>query len=206
MTDEPGLIRAAQQGDLEAFNSLILAHQSRAYNLAFRILGEEHPAADVTQDAFLSAYRNLRGYRGGSFRAWVLRIVTNASYDELRRRKRRPAISLDSLGEGPEGDESEAGEFVAASPLEGPEAAAERAELAAAIERCLQTLSAEFRAAAVVVDVQGHDYAEASQILQAPVGTVKSRLARARARLRDCLALHGELLPASRRLEEGKPA
>ena len=95
--DEAGLIKDAQQGDLDAFNRLILAYQDRVHNQAFRVLGESQSADDATQEAFLSAYKNLRSFRGGSFRAWLLRIVTNACYDELRRRKRRPTTPLEPV-------------------------------------------------------------------------------------------------------------
>lgn len=200
--DEPGLIRDALQGDLNAFNTLVLAHQAIAYNLAYRILGEAALAEDATQEAFLSAFRKLRSYRGGSFRAWVLRIVTNASYDELRRQKRRPALSLEEIGGDADGPD-DPGEFFAPSGEEGPEQAAERSELARALTNCLQNLPAEFRVVAVLIDVQGFDYAEAAAVVNKPVGTVKSRLARARARLRDCLGAHRELLPSRLRLEGG---
>ena len=79
--DETGLIQDAQGGDLEAFNRLILAYQDRVYNQAFRVLGEYQSADDATQEAFISAYKSIRSFRGGSFRAWLLRIVTNACYD-----------------------------------------------------------------------------------------------------------------------------
>jgi RNA polymerase sigma-70 factor (ECF subfamily) len=88
--DEPALILDAQRGDLDAFNRLVLAYQTPVYNLAYRIMGEGDAAADATQEAFISAYKHLGHYRGGSFKAWLMRIVTNAGYDELRRRKRRP--------------------------------------------------------------------------------------------------------------------
>jgi len=90
--DEAALVSAAQQGDLDAFNRLVLAYQDMAYNLAYRMLSDENAAADATQNAFLSAYKNLRAFRGGSFKAWLLRTVTNACYDELRRRQRRPPL------------------------------------------------------------------------------------------------------------------
>jgi RNA polymerase sigma-70 factor (ECF subfamily) len=95
--DEAALIADARRGDVDAFNRLVLAHQTKVYNLAYRITGDGDSAADAAQEAFLAAYRNLRSYRGGSFRAWLLRIVTNACYDELRRRKRRPADSLQAM-------------------------------------------------------------------------------------------------------------
>ncbi|MBC7251685.1 MAG: sigma-70 family RNA polymerase sigma factor, partial [Anaerolineae bacterium] len=87
--DEKTLIAAAQQGDLEAFNRLVLTYQNITYNLAYRILGDADAAADATQDAFLSAYRAITRFRGGSFKAWLLRIVTNACYDQLRIKQRR---------------------------------------------------------------------------------------------------------------------
>lgn len=199
--DESDLIRQAQRGDLEAFNRLVLAYEHQVYNLAYRIMGEGDSAADATQEAFISAYRALRRYRGGSFRAWLLRIVTNACYDELRRRKRRPVTSLDDILPDAGGiDPEESGELV--FKPEAPEAATERGELSRAIQDCLNRLPDEFRVVAVLVDVQGYDYRDAANSLGKPVGTVKSRLARARARLRECLQRYRELLPASYRLED----
>ena len=111
--DEAGLIQDAQRGDLEAFNRLILAYQDRVYNQAFRVLGEYQSADDATQEAFISAYKSIRSFRGGSFRAWLLRIVTNACYDELRRKKRRPTTPLEPVDD--EGDEIESPNWIADS-------------------------------------------------------------------------------------------
>ncbi len=197
--DEAELLRLAQRGDLEAFNRVVLDHQTRAFNVALRVLDDGEAAADATQEAFLSAYRNLRSYRGGSFRAWLLRIVTNACYDELRRRKRRPATSLEDLGPETEDGEPEVEAWLA-STADGPERLSERTELVYAIQDCLDRLPDEFRIVAVLADVQGYNYDEVSSAIGKPLGTVKSRLARARARLRDCLQRHGELLPAAFRL------
>jgi RNA polymerase sigma-70 factor (ECF subfamily) len=198
--DEPALIHEAQRGDLDAFNRLVMAHQARVYNLALRIMDDPASAADAAQEAFLAAYKHLGSYRGGSFRAWLLRIVTNTCYDEIRRRRRRPTTPLDDLDTDSEGPEPEASAFLAASE-DGPEAMAERAEVARAIQDCLRRLPAEFRIVAVLADVEGLDYQEVSAIISKPLGTVKSRLARARARLRDCLGRHRELSPAAFRLE-----
>jgi RNA polymerase sigma factor (sigma-70 family) len=199
--DEAQLIRDAQRGDLEAFNCLVLAHQSRVFNTALRIMGDPDSASDAAQETFISAFRNLKRYRGGSFQGWLLRIVTNSCYDELRRRKRRPATSIDDSMREPDADAGESG-LSLASRHEGPEAAAERSELGQAIEDCLRRLPDEFRVVAVLADVQGFDYGEVAQMVGKPLGTIKSRLARARARLRDCLQAHGELLPASLRLQD----
>jgi len=195
--DETGLINAAQKGDLDAFNRLVLAYQDIVYNQALRMLDDEDAAADAAQDAFISAYRHIQGYRGGSFRAWLLRIVTNACYDVLRQRQRRPTTSLEPLDDT--GEEIESPHWLA-DHSDLPEDRAEQAELASAISNCLQGLPEEFRAAVILVDVQGLDYSEAAQSLGKPVGTIKSRLARARLRLRDCLHGFWELLPAEFRL------
>ncbi len=198
--DEAALIQEAKRGDLESFNRLVLQHQGLAYNVAYRVLGDPASAEDATQDAFLSAYRAIRRFRGGSFRAWLMRIVTNACYDELRRRKRRPAASLEALTEDLDGIEADE-HLSLASGSESPEQAAERAELARAIHHCLEGLPADFRVVAVLSDVQGFGYREIAEAIGKPLGTVKSRLARARARMRDCLESFGELIPASYRLE-----
>jgi len=197
--DEVALIDSARRGDLDAYNRLVLAYQDMVYNQAYRLMGSLEPAEDATQDAFISAYRNLSSYRGGSFKAWLLRIVTNACYDELRRQKRRPTIPLEPLDS--EDEEVESPRWLA-DPSESPEEAAERAELNQALQRCLGDLPEEFRAVVILVDVQGLDYSEASQAIGKPLGTVKSRLARARLRLRGCLQGMWELLPAAFRLVE----
>lgn len=191
--DEGALINAAKDGDLAAFNQLVIAYQDLVYNQAYRVMGESEYAADATQEAFISAYRNLRSYRGGSFRAWLLRIVTNACYDELRRRQRRPTTSLEPMDDA--GDEVESPHWLA-DPGETPEDSMERSELGTAIQSCLDELPLDFRSAVILVDIQGMDYTEAAQAVGKPVGTIKSRLARARSRLRDCLKGFGELLPA----------
>jgi RNA polymerase sigma-70 factor (ECF subfamily) len=201
--DEAALIRSAQQGDLDAFNRLVLAYQDMVYGQAYRMINEPQVAEDATQDAFISAYRNLNSYRGGSFKAWLLRIVTNACYDELRRRKRRPTTPLEPLDQDDEEIESPSW---LADPGESPEDAAARAELAEALQNCLQGLSPEFRAVVILVDIQGMDYKEASESIGAALGTIKSRLARARFKLRDCLQESWELLPASFRLVEESDA
>jgi RNA polymerase sigma-70 factor (ECF subfamily) len=102
--DEQRLIAQAQRGDLHAFNQLVLAYQSTMYNVAYRILGDPDAAADATQDAFVSAYKAIARFRGGSFKAWLLRIVTNACYDQLRVKQRRPTDSLDDMLVEPEHD------------------------------------------------------------------------------------------------------
>ncbi len=196
--DEIALIQAARGGDLDSFNRLVLAYQDMVYSHAYRMVGEEEAADDATQTTFLSAYNHLNSFRGGSFKAWLLRIVTNACYDELRRRKRRPTVPLEPSDE--EGEEVESARWMV-DPAGQPEELAEQKELQRAIQHCLDNLPEEFRAAVVMVDVHGLDYSEASLASGKPIGTIKSRLARARLRLRDCLNGFAELLPSGFRLE-----
>lgn len=195
--DEIALIQAARDGDLDSFNRLVLAYQDLVYNHAFRMVGEEESADDATQSTFISAFNHLGSFRGGSFKAWLLRIVTNACYDELRRRKRRPTVPLEPLDDA--GDEVESPRWMV-DPADQPEEQVERVELQRAIQHCLDNLPGDFRTAVIMVDVQGLDYFEAAQAIGKPIGTIKSRLARARFRLRDCLNGFAELLPTGFRL------
>jgi RNA polymerase sigma-70 factor (ECF subfamily) len=197
--EETKLVQYAKQGDLDAFNRLVVVYQEVAFNVAYRLMGDASSAEDITQDAFISAYRNLKTYRGGSFKAWLLRIVTNAGYDELRRRKRNPSTSLEPITS--DNEEIEDPAWLADSG-ESPEESAARAELAEAIQSCLQQLDAEFRAVVILVDVQGMAYDEAAETVGKPLGTVKSRLGRARQRIQECLQGFGELLPSQFRYGE----
>ena len=197
--DESALIYEAQRGNLDSFNTLILAYQDILFNTALRIMGDTYSAADATQEAFLSAFRAIKSYRGGSFKAWLLRTVTNACYDELRRQKRRPTTPLEP--ETDDGEEMETPRWLTDSSM-SPEEEAEADELEHAIQHCLEELPVEFRAVVVLTDIQGMDYKEVASAVRAPLGTIKSRLARARLRLRECLQGVWELLPAAFRLEE----
>lgn len=199
--DEQALISDALHGDLDAFNRLVLAYQDLAFNVAYRMLTDEDLAADAVQNAFISAYKNLRTYRGGSFKAWVMRMVTNGCYDELRRQKRRPTVALEPVSRE-DGEEMESAEWLR-SDDPSPEDSFDNAELEHALQHCLESLPMDFRAVVVLVDVQGMDYEEVSHSVKVPLGTVKSRLARARLKLRDCLQQFQELLPSQFRLDGG---
>ncbi len=195
--DEARLIEQARRGHVDSFNALILRYQNQAYNLAYQLLQDGEAAADATQDAMLSAYRALGGFRGGSFRAWLLRIVANACYDEMRRRRRRPTVSWDDFGEMDE----EANPHLADGG-ELPEAALQRQELRALLERSLAMLPSDQRMVLVLVDILGFAYEEAAETMHTQLGTIKSRLARARAKMRELLLKDGELLPAKYRQKE----
>ena len=218
--DDHTLIARSQQGDRRAFNALVERYQSAAYALALRMLGDPDLAADVTQDAFFSAYRAVGSFHGSSFRAWLLRIVSNGCFDQFRAQKRRPGSSLDALLEGaPDsvgggagggaGDVSGvAGEALAralSDPTYDPERLALRAEQIAAIQAALLRLGAEQRLAVILSDVQGLTYDEIARVMDVPIGTVKSRLARARTQLRALLTRDPELFPQAQRRTERDP-
>jgi RNA polymerase sigma-70 factor, ECF subfamily len=201
--NEEALIHDAQVGSLDAFNALVLHYQDSVFNTALRILGDEDLASDATQEAFLSAFRSITSFRGGSFKAWLMRTVTNACYDELRRQKRRPSIPLEP--ETDDGEEIDSPRWLA-DPDMSPEQKAEADEVEHAIQHCLNNLPVEFKTVVIMADIQGMDYSEVAIAVRVPLGTIKSRLARARLRLRECLQGFSELLPATFRLEEGTSA
>lgn len=195
LNDEQQAIQRAQRGDVTAFNALVLRYQDRVFTLAYRIMGERHSAADAAQETFISAYRRLDTYRGGNFPSWLLRIATNTCYDELRRRKRRPATSLEELP----GAESDDGPPLPAAS-DTPEQVVQQGELSAAIQNCITGLGDDQRMVLVLSDVQGLSYQEIADQLGVQLGTVKSRLSRARLGVRRCLQAFQELLPAQYRL------
>ena len=186
--DEHQRIEAALQGDLAAFNELTVSYQEMAYNQAFWILRNEEAAEDITQEAFIQVYQKLKQFRGGSFRAWLLRIVTNASLDELRRQKRRPTISL--TPQAP--DEEDSFEDLYPDTGLSPEEQVEQREQVRRLWQALNHLSHDYRIVILLVDLQELGYDEAAGVLSIPVGTVKSRLARARVNLRENLLALGQ--------------
>ncbi|MBI2871897.1 MAG: sigma-70 family RNA polymerase sigma factor [Chloroflexi bacterium] len=191
---EERLVTLAQAGDLEAFNAIVDRYQGRAYNLALRMLGEPSRAEDAIQEAFLSAYRNIRRFRGPKLHSWLLTIVANTCRDLLRSPHFRRTTSLEAM--------TEAAEPRWESREESPEEYAVRQELGREIQRGLSSLPEDQRLAIILVDIQGLAYEEAAAIMGASLGTVKSRLSRARGRMRDFLLRQGELLPSPYRQEK----
>ncbi len=176
--DDEALVRAARQGDLDAYNRLVRTYERQAYAVALRLLRRPELAEDATQDAFIQAYRALDAFRGGSFRAWLMRIVTNRCYDLLRSATRRAADSLDA-----QMFEAEPHWSSIAAP-DDPVSRATQAELGRFLEGALATLPEDQKLTVVLCDVQGYDYEEAAEIMGVALGTVKSRLSRARSALR----------------------
>jgi len=190
-TVEATLIQRALDGELEAFNQLVLTYQDTAYSVAFRMLRNQEAAADAVQDSFIKAYRALQGFQGGNFRSWLLRIVTNTCYDVLRVRQRRGTDSIDDLAFTQDHN------VYLIDHAERPEAYAERMELNQLIEDGITSLPPEQRTVLILCDVHGYAYDEIADIVELPMGTVKSRISRARARLRDYLQNRPELLPST---------
>ncbi|MEX1045882.1 MAG: sigma-70 family RNA polymerase sigma factor [Actinomycetota bacterium] len=169
---DAGLVRRFVAGDEDAFDRLVRRHEVRVYNIAYRMVGRAEDAKDVTQEAFLTAFRKLPSFRGDSaFSTWMHRVTLNACHDLLRKRKRGPV---------PFGDETDPG------PPAGDHA--DRVASALDVQRALLQVPEDFRAVLVLHDVQGHPYEEIASALEIPVGTVKSRLHRGRVALGALLA------------------
>ena len=185
-------IRASQQGDLESFNMLILRYQDFLFRMAFRILGDEDMACDAVQETCLLVFNKISSYREGSFRGWLARIVTNVCYDELRRRGRYPVQSLDSREQ--DGDDMDRSYWLADFST-NPERQLEALEFTRTIQRCLETISPQHQLILILIDIEDFSYEEAADTLKVPIGTIKSRLARARTQMKAALQFSGELLP-----------
>ena len=193
--EEQELISSSRAGDIEAFNLLVEQYQRLVYNLALRMLGNSETAEDVTQDAFLSAYRAIGKFRGGSFKSWILRIAANSCRDKMRVARRARVTSLDTLLE-------KSGDLLLDNNAESPEDYVLRRELGQFLNEGLTHLPEDQRLAVVLCDIQGLSYEEVSQATGSSLGTVKSRLNRGRARLRDFLLQRRELLPAEFRQDK----
>src|SRR5688572_18787101 len=175
--DEKTLVSRASNGDLDAFNELVLMYQNIAYNHAYALLNDPALSDDATQESFIKAFQNMGDFRGGSFHAWLLKIVTNSAYDFMRRMKRRPTEPL--FPEDEYGEEIESPTWIA-DPSPSLEATVEERELSASLYRILDELPEIYRSVLTLVDLHELDYSEVATILNVPIGTVKSRLARAR--------------------------
>jgi RNA polymerase sigma-70 factor (ECF subfamily) len=180
--NEITLVRSAQAGNLEAFNALVLKYQDLMYGVALRILGQDALAEDATQEAFISAYQHIVNFRSGSLKAWFMRILVNKCYDDLRSVPRITAMSLnESLTDDGE-NESLYSRFQNHVPsVEECVEASERNEY---IQEYLGKLPTDYRVILALVDIGEMSYGEASTVLKIRMGTVKSRLARARLYLR----------------------
>lgn len=184
-SDEKLLLSKAIKGDIDSFEALIENYQTKAYNIALRILGNEEDAKDAVQDAFIKIYRSLSKFRGdSSFYTWVYRIVTNTCYDLIKKRKKdqNKVTSLTSYDNSREGEIEDIKDIVYE-----PEKMIDRKEDKEAIIRCLNKLSYDHKIIIILRDIQGFSYEEISQILDCSEGTVKSRINRARHKLKEII-------------------
>jgi RNA polymerase sigma-70 factor, ECF subfamily len=200
--DENILIKAAQHGDLEAFNALILRYQNLLFGIALRMLNDEDTASDAVQEALISAFSKFRTFRGGSLRSWLARVTVNACYDEMRRKRRQRETPLEQFNIN--GEEVEDLAWMI-DPGALPDEQYDSYELESAIQHCLSMLTPAYREVVVLVDIEGLSYEEASIATRVPVGTVKSRLARARLQIRSTLQGYKELLPSNYVMEMAHP-
>ena len=186
VTDDPVqrrdliLLDRARQGDLDAFNDLVVVYQDLLFALVVRMVPDRDQASDAVQEAFFSAYRNLEGFRGGSVRSWLSRIAVNAAMDAQRLKKRRPADPYPEL----EDDTWQP----PADPSADPVTTSLTAERHRALNGALAQITDDQRTAIVLYDVEGYDYGEIAELTRVSVGTVKSRIHRGRLALRGLLS------------------
>ncbi len=183
--DATDLLRRARNGDARAFEQLARQAEAGLYRHVLRIVGAQHDAEDVVQDALVSVWRSLSAFQGGSFRAWVFRIATNRAIDIIRARRRRGELPLEPFGD----EEVEWSE--PADPGPDPVQLASESETLAAVEEALRDIPAEQRAALLLRDREGFSYDEIAQIMAVEIGTVKSRIHRARVAVRNELVRRG---------------
>jgi RNA polymerase sigma-70 factor (ECF subfamily) len=191
VTDDPvqrrdiTLLERARDGDLEAFNDLVTLYQDQLFALVVRMVPDRDQASDAVQEAFFSAYRNLTSFRGGSVKSWLNRICVNAAMDQHRAKKRRPVQPYpeldDETWQPPAGIEAD------------PERTALDGERTRVLGRALAEITDDQRAAIVLYDVEGYDYAEIAEMTGVSLGTVKSRIHRGRLALRGLLEDRMEL-------------
>ena len=176
---EAAIVRKVLGGDANAFETLVLEYEKNVYNIALRMTGNSEDAADMTQEAFIKAYNSLQSFRGDSkFSVWLYRIVSNLCLDFLRRKKRRPAVSLSA-----ENEDGEEVELDIADESQSPETLLERKLTREAVRRGLDSLPMEQRQILLLREIQGLSYEEIARVLELEAGTVKSRIFRARKRL-----------------------
>ena len=189
--NEKNLLDRAKKGDVEAFERLVEGYQKKAFNIAYRMMGNYDDANDLAQEAFIRVYKSIGNFKEeSSFSTWIYRIVTNVCLDELRKRKNRNVVSID---EDVKLDDSEVKRQIE-SDGPTPEELVERNELKRVVGEAIKELSEEHRLVILLRDIQGFSYEEIARIVKCPEGTVKSRINRARQALKDILKTKKELL------------
>ena len=187
--DDRDLVGRARQGDREAFSQLIMQYQVPLYNMALRMVGSREDAADITQEGFLRAWEKIRTLRDAPFKSWIFQITVNLCYDHFRRGRRYGVMP----------DEEQGGKIVGLGiALPDPQERAEANERARVVRDSIEALDHDMRTALVLRDINGMTYDEIAGILGVPLGTVKSRIARARAQVQESLQRNPDLFPTRR--------
>ncbi|MCL0043807.1 sigma-70 family RNA polymerase sigma factor [Peptococcaceae bacterium] len=178
--DDFKLVKKAQSGDYKAFEELVNRYESKVYTVAYRFFGNHEDACDLTQEVSIKIYKSLKNFRGDSnFMTWVYHITANACRDELRKRKNKKVVSLDE-------EFKDDMTLLASIPDSAllPDDEIERKELCEQVQRCLNMMSDEYRLILIMREIQGLSYDEIASTMECSLGTVKSRLNRARASFR----------------------
>ena len=185
--EETQLVNLVQQGDSASFENLVLDNQTKVYNLALRMVGNEDDAFDMSQEAFIKAYNSIANFRGDSrFSVWLYRLTTNVCLDFLRSERRKSHSSLTYMG-----DEDEDKELEIPDERFSPESLAEKKELREAVNRGLRQLPPDYRSILLLREIDGLSYDEIALALALEAGTVKSRIFRARKKLCSILSNDG---------------
>lgn len=199
--DAAELVALAKEGDMDAFETLILRHEKIVYNIAFRMMDGGEDVKDMAQEVFLKVYRNLDRFDGKSaFSTWIYRIAVNTCIDEIRKRKGKQTYSLDAELEDEDGNYKK--QF--ADEGATPETEMLQKELRGEVLAALETLSPEHKAAVILRDIRGYSYEEIAEMIQLPLGTVKSRISRGRAQLKEEILKIRERKTDSSRQKKGK--
>jgi len=184
-TLEQTLILQAKEGDLDAFNELVLQYQDALYHYALSLVSDSDQAADIAQATFVKAFQHLGSLQGGSFRAWLFKIATNTAHDMGRRSARHPMIPLYPQDDDT-GEENDSPTWIV-DPNQSVERTVQDNETSSQLSCLMNELPASYRSILTLIDVEEMDYSEAAEVLKIPLGTVKSRLARARVQMRNML-------------------
>lgn len=203
MAEQSGkiLVSLAKRGDMQAFEHLVLAHEKMVYNIALRMFGNSEDAKDISQEVFLKVYRNMRNFdERAAFSTWIYRITVNSCIDEMRRRKGKTNVSLEQEMQNEEG----AWALQVADERETPEQALLRQEKQRELLQAMEQLSPEHKAVVTLRDIRGLSYEEIADVLEMPLGTVKSRICRARSQLKEEILKSRERNGGSLRLKRRK--
>lgn len=190
---ENRMVKKAINGDCDAFEQIVLTYEKKVYNIAYQMFNNEQDAYDVSQEIFIKLYKNISSFKfDSSFSTWLHRLAVNTCIDAYRKRKRQLSSQAYSIDEPVENDDSSHMERQFEDTSPGPEAIYIQNETVQEVQNAIQMLKEEFKSIIIMRDLQGHSYEELSEIFNCSLGTVKSRLARARTSLKNIILANGE--------------